>query len=91
MPRKETRRNNMRYAVAYLNYFDNELKMMIVEASNPVAALVNGVRELSGFEGDDPWLEDFLKEHDPADYGLILEEIKAALFDTDIAVEVMPI
>jgi hypothetical protein len=32
----------MKYAVAYMNFFDNDLQMTQVDAENPVQAMVEG-------------------------------------------------
>lgn len=80
-----------KYAVAYINYFDNDLQMTVVEACNPIAAIVKGVKEIIGIE-EDAWVDQFLDlGKDPSKYGEDIEKVKEEFFNTDQNVEVMPI
>ena len=82
----------MKYAVAYLNLFDNDLLIMSVEADNPITAMIEGARELMGAAVDDEWLNNHLKDIPSSDgYPVRIEEIKTEFFDTDQVVAVMPI
>lgn len=83
----------MKYAVAYMNYFDNDLKMTSVEADNPVTALIEGVRTLMSTSDDDKWLDSFLEDIPSigADATARIDAIKEEFFDADQLVAVMPI
>jgi len=82
----------MKYAVAYLNLFDNDLLITSVEADNPITAMIEGARELMGAAVDDEWLNNHLKDIPSSDgYPVRIEEIKTEFFDTDQVVAVMPI
>ena len=83
----------MRYAIAYMNLFDNDLKLTTVEADNPVTAIVEGARELMGVSDDvDKWLNPMVDNIQPSDdYAARIEEIKGEFFNADQVVAVMPI
>lgn len=82
----------MKYAVAYMNFYDNDLKLVQVEADNPIVALVEGVREMTEAADDDPWLNSFLADDDStADYADRIETIREGFFDADAMVAVMPL
>ena len=71
----------MKYAVALLNFFDNENKIAIVEAPNPVTAMVEAARSLMKPPPNE-WLDEFLV--DISDDRV--EDIQMAFFDTDLAI-----
>jgi len=86
----------MKYAVAYMNYFDNDLKLTVVEADNPITAIVEGVRKMTEAKDDDRWLNSFLEDaaRDKIgvdDYAERIEYIRQEFFNTDALVAVMPI
>lgn len=90
----------MKYAVAYMNYFDNDLKLIVVEADDPITAMVEGVRKLLDNPENDEWLDPMLENiplqlelggaPDPARVARI-EEIKEEFFNADQAVTVMAV
>jgi len=82
----------MKYAVAYMNYFDNDLKLTTVEADNPITAMIEGVREMMEAPNDDEWLNEKL-ENIPSSNGYAerIKEIQGDFFDTDQAIAVIPI
>jgi hypothetical protein len=81
----------MNYAVAYLNFFDNDLQIISIEADDPITAMIEGARELMGASDDDEWLNDQLKNIPSSDgYPTRIEEIKEAFFNTDQVIAVMP-
>ena len=67
-----------KYAVGYLNYFNNDMSIEIIEANNWKEALFMH----SELEGDKDRQEDC---------GDTLEDVKHYLFDCDIAVDVIKI
>lgn len=75
----------MRYAVAYMNYFDNDLKITVVEANDPIIAMIEGARILMDASGDvNEWLNSFELENIPVNRcETRIEEIRRAFFDTD--------
>ena len=84
----------MKYAVAYINYFDDDLKLAIIEAGDPITAMIEGVRKLSGRPKNDEWLDPMLENIPaPGRAGLLarIEEIQEELFNADQAVAVMAI
>lgn len=82
----------MKYAVAYLNFFDNDLQITCVEADDPITAMIEGARELMGAANDDKWLNDQLKDiPSSAGYSARIKEIKEAFFDTDQVITVVPV
>jgi len=86
----------MKYAVAYMNFYDNDLKLTQVEADDPITAIVEGVREMTKAEDSDPWLNSFLEDaaRDGVgvdDYSERIEYIRQEFFNTDALVAVMPI
>lgn len=81
----------MKYAVAYTDSYANDLKLIEVEADDPITAMIEGVREMMEASDKDPWLNSFLKPVSPVWYATRIEEIKEAFFANDQAVEVMPI
>ncbi len=81
----------MKYAVAYLNFFDNDLQITSVEADDPITAMIEGARKLMDAADDDEWLNDQLKNiPSSAGYPARIEEIKEAFFNTDQVIAVMP-
>lgn len=85
----------MKYAIANMNYFNNDLKIIKVEADNPIVAIVDGVCQLTnnGVDvGVDKWLNSFLKDiPTDGDYEKRITEIQEEFFNADQLVAVMPI
>lgn len=81
----------MKYAVAYMNFFDNNLKLAQVDAENPIIAIVEGVRQMTEAPDNDPWLNSFLRQPVTDDYDECIEYICRKFFDADILVAVIPI
>ena len=81
----------MKYAVAYMNYFDNNLQIIIVDAENPVQAMVEGARTLLKAKDDDEWLNNFLKNIPAGCYAKRVEEIRDEFFNADQAIAVMAV
>ncbi len=86
----------MEYAVAHVDFIENENRITIVEADDPITAMIDGVRKLSNSDGNldvDLWLDGFLKDiPEPAGYAARIEEIKTEFFDVKQAVsEPMPV
>jgi len=82
----------MKYAVAYMNYFDNDVKLTVVEADDPITAMVEGAREMMKARDDDEWLNEKLENiPSPNGYAERIEEIQVDFFDTDQTIAVMPI
>ena len=82
----------MKYAVAYLNFFDYDLQITSVEADDPITAMIEGARELMGAADDDEWLNGFLKNIPSVDgYAARIEEIREEFFNADQVVAVMPL
>lgn len=86
----------MKYAVAYISYFDDALKLAVIEADDPITAIVEGVRSLlddSGNPEDTEWL-DLMLENIPAPgpaREARIEEIEKMFYHADEAVAVLPI
>jgi len=82
----------MKYAVAYMNYFDNDIKLTVVEADDPITAMVEGAREMMKARDDDEWLNEKLENiPSPNGYAERIEKIREDFFNTDQAIAVMPI
>lgn len=82
----------MKYAVAYMNFFDNDLKMVQVEADNPITALIEGVREITEAPDVDEWLNSLLADDDDTgDYATRIEAIRTEFFNADAVCAVMPV
>ena len=83
----------MKYAVAYVNFFVNDLQLTRAEANDPITAMIEGARELiSGSDDVDKWLDSMLENIPlPGNYGPRLEEIQEEFFNTDQLIAVMPI
>ncbi len=82
----------MKYAVAYLNFFDNNLRLIKVEANDPITAIIEGVSKLTDSSEIAEWLNPMLENIPASDgYAARIEEIRQAFFDTDQIVEVLPI
>lgn len=79
----------MKYSVAWMNFFDNDLKMISVEADNPIAAMIEGARRLIGDPDIDKWLYAMLDV--PASKGHMarIEEIQEEFFNADQVIAVM--
>lgn len=81
----------MKFAVAYADYKNPEVKLTFVEADDPVTALVEGARELIEASDRDPWINSFLKKPvPPAEYASRIEEIQAAFQFVSMGVTVRP-
>ncbi len=85
----------MKYAVALLNCFDNENHVVIVEADDPITAMIHGAVEILNVADPDTdeWLQDMLKDIPDADgYAARIEEIQGGFFNGDMAIsEPVPI
>jgi len=82
----------MKYAVAYMNFLDNDLQLISVEADNPITAMVEGARKLINSDPDtDEWLNGFLKPVSPAWYAARIVEIQEEFYNTGQLTAVMPI
>ena len=80
----------MKYSVAWMNLFDNDLKMISVEADNPVTAIIEGARRLLGAPDTDEWLNPMLKNiPEPKGYMARIEEIREEFFNADQVIAVM--
>ena len=83
----------MKYAVAHMDFFNNDLKIIVVKYDDPITALVEGVRTLIKVKNVDidietnKWLDSFLGHVN--DTGRRIEEIKQEFFNGDqlVAVE----
>ena len=74
----------MKYAVAYMNYFDNDLKLTVIEAHNPITAMIEGARKLMGNPASDKWLDAMLQDTPAPDgHAAQIEEIQEEFFNTD--------
>ncbi len=77
----------MKYAVAHLSFFENKNQIAVVEADNPIAAMIEGARILvnpGGNPDTNEWLDGFLKDiSDTADYAARVEEIIIEFFNAD--------
>ncbi len=80
----------MKYAVAYLNFYENENQITVVEAGDPITAMVEGVRAIENANGNpdvDKWLDGLLENiPDPSGYAKRIEEIKTEFFNLDQAI-----
>lgn len=82
----------MKYAVAHMNFFDNDLQITAVDAENPVQAMIEGARTLMKAQDDDEWLNGLLENiPGPDGYAERIEEIREEFFNTDQVITVMPI
>jgi hypothetical protein len=72
----------MMYAVSYVSFFDNELRMTQVTADCPKSALCTGIARLMGSDHPDSIARDLMEFKS-------IEEIKKFMFDTDSLAEVM--
>lgn len=74
-----------RYVVAYITFFDNELKQEIVEAASEIDAI-----HKSKFWNNDyqEWVHDFLTEQDRLP---VLQDYKVFYFDCDSMINVIQI
>ena len=81
----------MRYVVAYVSDFDNDLKQIVVEAEDPIHALHKGVSKLSPpSEHFSCWLNDLCRYTWTNEDGpKLLEEIKKAFFNNDSQVSII--
>jgi len=81
----------MNYVVAWMNFFDNDLKMISVEAGNPITAMVEGARQLMGNNPENNmWLDPMLQNiPEPEDYAARIEEIREEFFNTNQVIAVM--
>ena len=82
----------MKYAVAYMNYYDNDLKLIAVEADNPITAMIEGARKLLNAPESDEWLDPMLQNiPSPDGYAIRIAEIQEEFFNSDQAIAVMPV
>jgi hypothetical protein len=84
----------MKYAVAHMDFFINDLKIAVVDADDPITAIVEGVLELldTAEESMVEWVESFRANiPQPCHYGKRIEEIKQEFFDGDQLVAVAPV
>lgn len=69
----------MKWAVAYMNFFDNELRVEIVEANTMIEALSKHSKLSSNETG---WLKNMPNN---------LEQIRTMFFDADAAIDIIEI
>ncbi len=84
----------MKYAVAHMDFYNNDLKIVIIKRNDPITALVEGVRKIRKVkEGDidtQKWLDSFLENiSSVGPWNDRLEDIKQEFFNSDqlVAVE----
>ncbi len=83
----------MKFAVAYMSYFNSDLKLTTIEADDPITAMVEGARKLIGDPESNEWLNSML-ENIPSpliDEMMRIEEIRQEFFDVDQVIAVMNI
>lgn len=78
----------MKFAVGHLSYFDNELRLAIVEADNLADALLGGVRKILNIASDSvpdmiSWVEGLS--------GKTVDEIGEEFFNADQIVAAIPV
>jgi hypothetical protein len=71
-----------KYVVAYINFFDNELKMSIQEAKNEVHACKNYLKIKQNENPSDSWVNDLPDN---------LEELKEKMFNLDSMINAIEI
>jgi len=95
--------DTMKYVVAWLNFFDNDLQMILVEARDPITAMIEGARQLinsnsieHGGNQDrsdraiDTWLNPMLKDiPEPEGYVARIKEIQEEFNNADQVIAVM--
>ena len=84
----------MRYAVAHMNFYDNNLQMILVNADDPITAMIEGARQLMDIDdpANDEWLSAFLQNiPESNNYAARIEEIQEAFFNTDQLIAVVDI
>jgi hypothetical protein len=80
----------MKYAVAWISFFSNELQIIAVDAYDPITAMIEGVRQLAGNDPENnEWLDNMLKDIPEEGYTARIEEIREEFFNVDQAVTVM--
>jgi hypothetical protein len=80
-----------RFVVSYINFFDNNLISKIVEAEDDRSALLQGCYELSQVDKTKV-VGDFSEDEFFADLsGGTIEDIKQAMFDVDMACDVIEV
>ena len=71
----------MKFAVAYINYFDNDLQITIVEANDCIEGIIEGARILMKA---DKWLDDlYAKAVNTDNMDSAIEMIQDNFFDCD--------
>lgn len=63
-----------KYVVGHVSLFNNELKLVVVEAENPVHAIIAGVKELAP-ENPHGWLDEMSET--------MIDHVQEAFFDCD--------
>jgi hypothetical protein len=84
----------MKFAVAYMSYFDGDLKLTTVEADDPITAMVEGARKLIGDSESNEWLNSMLENipsPDSHDEMMRIEEIRQKFFNVDQVIAVIAI
>jgi hypothetical protein len=82
----------MKHAIAWMNFYDNDLQMILVDADNPITAMIEGARQLMDNDdlANDEWLNAFLQNiPESDDYAARIEEIREEFFNTDQLIAVM--
>ncbi len=79
----------MRYAVAYVSFFDNDLELVVTDCTDPITAIHDAVEEMT--EKSD-WLDDLCRpvatqENWPEQ----IKKIKEEFFSCDALVSVLPV
>ena len=64
------------YAVTLMSFFDNELKMTIIDSNSIENAMLDGTKKI--LKGDTEWVEAYRNQTE--------EEIKQSYFDMDMVI-----
>ncbi len=78
----------MKFAVAYVNAFDNNLQITIIEADDCVKGIIEGARI---FMKVDKWLDDLYTEVADKPMDLAIEMIQNTFFDCDCNIAIREI
>ncbi len=84
----------MKFTVAYMSYFNNDLKLTTIEADDPITAMVEGARKLIGDPESNEWLNSMLENiplPDSHDEMMQIEEIRQKFFDVNQLIAVIAI